>query len=162
MTQRVYLAGPISGLDYEAATDWRSRAEGRLLHHYGIVGMSPMRCKAYLANEANLGQEYAARQGDLGEFAAVLSSGLGISVRDVNDVLRADGVLINFIGAESVSQGTVFEMGMAKVAPKRPPVVIAMEEDNVHRHAFTNQGFLIVSSIDVATDLIGAILSDEV
>ena len=49
MDSTVYLAGPISGCDYEGATDWREYATQEL-GRYGIKGLSPMRAKEYLKN----------------------------------------------------------------------------------------------------------------
>jgi predicted small integral membrane protein len=43
----VYLAGPIAGLSYKGATDWRDQAIASLAEA-GIRGLSPMRAKEYL------------------------------------------------------------------------------------------------------------------
>ena len=40
----VYLAGPITGLTYDGATDWR-HAVAADLNSVGIKGLSPMRGK---------------------------------------------------------------------------------------------------------------------
>lgn len=156
MTTRVYLAGPITGCSYKGCTEWREVAAIELRDNFDIHGMSPMRGKHYLENEAKILHHY---QGIKDKFGASLSSPVGISTRDVNDVHRCDGVLVNFLGADAVSQGTVFEMGMAKAFNK--PVVIVMDEDNVHVHAFTNEGFIITDDLEVGVQLIGALLSDR-
>jgi len=41
---KVYLAGPIKGLTYTGATDWRDEAKDAL-YDIGIAGYSPMRAK---------------------------------------------------------------------------------------------------------------------
>ena len=46
----VYLAGPITGVDYGSCTDWRKYAKSKLAED-GIMGVSPMRGKENLANE---------------------------------------------------------------------------------------------------------------
>ena len=46
----VYLAGPISGLDYNGCNDWRKKAIEQLAKE-GIKGISPMRYKEYLSKE---------------------------------------------------------------------------------------------------------------
>ena len=43
----VYLAGPITGLTYDGATDWRAYAKARLAK-FGIQAVSPMRAKEFL------------------------------------------------------------------------------------------------------------------
>jgi hypothetical protein len=46
----VYLAGPISGLNYDGATEWRIGFAGALAE-VGIKGLSPMRAKEYLRDQ---------------------------------------------------------------------------------------------------------------
>jgi nucleoside 2-deoxyribosyltransferase len=43
----VYLAGPISGLNYEGATNWRDHAKS-YLNEFGIKGLSPLREQDHL------------------------------------------------------------------------------------------------------------------
>lgn len=53
----VYLAGPITGLGFDGATDWRVEAKN-LLGARGIPTASPMRAKDYLAEMDNLADAY--------------------------------------------------------------------------------------------------------
>jgi len=48
LLMKVYLAGPITGLSYEKAVDWRRYAQIVLLEEGDIVAVSPMRSKDYL------------------------------------------------------------------------------------------------------------------
>jgi hypothetical protein len=44
----VYLAGPIRGLNYDSANDWRSYTCEKLADgNSGIIGVSPMRAKNF-------------------------------------------------------------------------------------------------------------------
>lgn len=129
MLRRVYLAGPISGCDYNTATDWREETAIELAK-YGIQGMSPMRCKSYLSDLADLGVE------DVHEMN-VCSTPRGIMTRDRYDCTNCDVLLVNFLGAERVSIGTVMEIAWADLC--RTPIVVAMEEDNIHKHAMVNE-----------------------
>ena len=123
---RVYLAGPISGLTYEGCTDWREFAQEEL-SKFDIEGVSPMRSKSILKKYATIADEYPKH---------VLSTAKGITHRDMWDVRRCDIVLVNFVGAESVSIGTVLEIGAAYALSK--PIVLCMEKGNIHRHAMVS------------------------
>lgn len=139
MNGTVYLAGPITGLTFEGCTDWREYAKGKLAED-GIVGFSPLRCKEYLAERGVMDA--------MGYDDAPLSSPKGITTRDRWDVLTRDVVLVNLVGAESVSIGTVMEVAWADLA--RKPVVVAMDEGNVHTHAMLTHaaGFIVPSLLE--------------
>lgn len=119
---RVYLAGPITGLTYDAADDWRIYAKEQLLP---AQGFDPLRGKEYLRAHGVLEDQYLE--------VHPLSTAHGITSRDRNDVRTADVVLANFLGATRVSIGTMIEFGWADAF--RVPVVAVMEPENVHRHA---------------------------
>lgn len=143
---RVYLAGPITGCSYNGATDWRKEV-ARQLGDKCIIGVSPMRCKDYLLEETTIADSYEAR---------VMSSQKGLTARDRWDCRRCDIILANFLGAERVSIGTVMELGWADAA--RRPIVVVMEQGNVHDHAMVREvaGF-IVSTLDEAVQVISAL-----
>jgi nucleoside 2-deoxyribosyltransferase len=125
---RVYLAGPIRGLNYNEATEWRERATTELAL-VGIEGMSPMRAKDYLKPLSNVGGDKLADQ-----YAAFpLSTMKAIVTRDRKDCMRSDMVIMYLKGAKAVSIGSVMEVAWADAA--RVPVVLVMEnEGNVHEH----------------------------
>lgn len=143
-----YLAGPITGCSYEGATDWREGVTADLLQH-GIQGISPMRGKLYLLQETSIGDCYD---------DTILSSQKAITTRDRWDCSRADVVLVNLIGASRVSLGTMMELGWADAA--RVPIVLVMDEDNVHDHAMVREvaGFLVPTLSD-GVHTVKAILS---
>ena len=149
----VYLSGPITGLTFQGATDWRQHAIESLALE-GIKGISPMRAKDYLASLnapiSGHGREYA----KLG----VLSTPSAVLARDRFDTTRADVMLMNLLGSERVSIGTMVEIGWADAA--RVPIIGVMEpEGNVHDHMFVNQsiGFR-VATLDEGLDIVKAIL----
>lgn len=123
----VYLAGPITGLSYGEATGWRYEASEALLPE--IIPLSPLRCKDYLQGEGVLADQYHGLN--------VLSSQRGIVARDYNDVRRSDAILVNMLGATRVSIGTVMEIAWAKSFSV--PVILVMEEENVHNHAMLRE-----------------------
>jgi len=120
---KVYLAGPITSLSWTDATVWRTHVASEL-EPLGIICYSPLRFKNYLSHLNNIADSYP-------EFG--LSSPRGITTRDRWDAMRCDVLFVNFLGAQKVSIGTVMEIAWAD--SKRIPIVIAMEENNVHRHS---------------------------
>jgi nucleoside 2-deoxyribosyltransferase len=144
----VYLAGPITGLSWEGSTDWRKMATRRLAAA-GLIGLSPLRSKDYLAGVTTLADAY--------DSVHVLSTGHGIVTRDRWDATRCDVLLVNVLGAERVSIGTVLEIAWADA--HRTPIVLAMESGNVHDHAMVRDlvGF-IVPTLDDALGVVVALL----
>lgn len=117
---KVYLAGPISGLTYGDAIDWREQATIELARA-NIVAFSPMRFKKFLDD----GNEIHS-----GNYPNPLGTTRGIMTRDFFDVNRADLIFVNFLGTKSISIGTVMEVAWAYQL--RKPVVIAAEANNPH------------------------------
>ncbi len=142
----VYLAGPISGINYKQSTDWRQYVIENL--HPSIQGLSPLRQKEYLKNMGDLDGSYE-------EWP--LSTQRGIYARDRFDCHRADVVLVNFLGSEIVSIGTCMEIAWA--AQNNTPVVLIMEHDNIHEHPMIMEASpFIVRSLDEAIGLVHALL----
>lgn len=147
----VYLAGPITGLDYKGATDWRLWAKEELFK-VGIMGLDPMRAKNFLKEEKNFTAACLNEQ----KFGC-LSSPRGITTRDRWDATRCDVLLVNFMGAKQISIGTCMEIAWADLC--RKPIVIAMEDlNNPHNHVMINEstGFL-VNSLEEAINVVKAI-----
>lgn len=152
----VYLSGPITGLTYAGATDWRKLAIEELAKH-GIIGVSPMRAKDYLAGLkepiSGHGRDYV--------HMGVLSTPQAVVARDRYDTQRVDLVLMNLLGAKQVSIGTMVELGWADAA--RVPVIGIIEpEGNAHDHMFVSQliGFR-VEELEQGLSIVKAILSNE-
>lgn len=149
----VYLAGPITGLNYEGCTDWRDAAKADLAY-VGIKALSPMRGKGYLASLpgplSGTGEEYA--------HLNVISSARGIMTRDRYDATRCDVLLVNLIGADRVSIGTVMEIAWADL--KRVPIVVAIEEKgNPHEHMMISEAIgYRVSTLSEALHIVKIIL----
>ncbi len=121
----VYLAGPIAGLTYAGATDWRHYAQNALWAPFGTTGikaLSPMRGKDYLAKRPG---RLDADKTDYSAFGP-LSTPRGIMCRDHYDATRCDVMLVNLLGAEKVSIGTVMEMAWAY--ERKTPVVCVIED----------------------------------
>lgn len=120
---KIYLAGPISGLRYDGAQDWRDYA-ARELYKVGLLGFSPLRAKNYLQSYGVIEQGYEGHP---------LSTDRGINSRDRFDVMSCDGVIFNFLGSgDRISVGTLIEMGWADAF--RKPIVTVMEPDLQNKH----------------------------
>jgi len=153
MTNTVYLAGPIAGLGYDAATDWREQAT-QSLAEVGVKALSPMRAKEFLKGVAS----FSATCVDEGGISP-LSTGRAVMTRDRFDATRCDVMLVNFLGAERVSIGTVMEIAWADLC--RTPVVLVAEPENVHaQHAMLNEaiGFR-AETLEEGLAIVKAILS---
>jgi len=144
----VYLSGPITGLTYEGSTNWRQAVEVEL-NDFGIAASSPMRGKAFL----NTGKELS----PLGDEGRGVASSLGITMRDRMDTTKASCLLVNLLGAQRVSIGTMIELGWADAT--RVPIVIVMEPDNIHQHCIV-QGVAgyITDSLAKGVQLVVALL----
>lgn len=141
-----YLAGPITGVSFKGATDWREDAKENL--DPSIAGMSPLRGKKYLSQEKSIEHTYE----DI-----ALSSAKGITARDHNDCKRSDALLVNLLGSETVSIGTVMEVAWA--GAYGVPIVLVMDKDNIHQHAMLREtaGF-IVESLEEGVHIVNALL----
>ena len=149
----VYLAGPITGLSYKGCTDWRQQAIDHL-KQFGIQGLSPLRSKDYLLNKLTINDAYEDK---------VLSSQRGIYARDKFDCFSADALLVNLLGAKTVSIGTVMEIAWA--AGNGTPIVLVMEDwinadHNIHEHAMIREACPFrVPTLDEALFVITALLA---
>jgi nucleoside 2-deoxyribosyltransferase len=128
---KIYLAGPIAGLTFDDADEWRIRARAELAKA-NIDGMSPLRGKSYLRNLGAL----TAVCVDEGK-AGLLSLPRSIMTRDYYDATSCDVMLVNLLGATRISIGTMMEVAWAY--QKRTPVVCCMEDGNVHEHAMLHE-----------------------
>ena len=143
----VFLAGPITGLSYNAASDWREQVRKQLPE--GIVGLSALRGKPHLKDKSRIRTTYE-------EYP--LTTAKGIMIRDFNDVARCDIVFVNFLGAKEISKGTLLEIGWAYAM--RKPIILAIEDEgNPHDNFMVREsaGF-IVNDIEKAIKLIGDVI----
>lgn len=126
--KKAYLGGPIAGLDYSGAVDWRV-AMTLNLAAWGVEGLSPMRAKEFLRDELDL---------DSRVYSHPLSTPKGITTRDRNDVRNCDVVIFNLLGATRVSIGTMMEVAWADAYGK-PKVVVMEQSGNIHEHPILSE-----------------------
>lgn len=159
----VYAAGPISGLSYDEATDWRELARAELAK-YGIKVLSPLRAEIGLKNADKVKDSYTKDELEktfdiYREANQVMLHSRGVTTRDRFDCMNCSVVFVNLLNAKKISIGTVLEIAWADSA--RIPIVAVMEPGNLHEHAMINEciGFR-VSSVLEGIEIIKAILSD--
>lgn len=117
MKPKIYLAGPISGLSYKEATNWRDYVTPKLTDVFHVL--TPLRGKEYLRDETALAAQ--------GYSKKPLSTAKAITNRDRNDVKNSAVVLMNLLGAKIVSIGTMIELAWADRF--EVPVVLVMEPE---------------------------------
>jgi nucleoside 2-deoxyribosyltransferase len=142
---KVYLSGPIKGLELGEANRWRTQVENVFSRHK-IECLSPTRYKDPRSGVITGPDE-----------THPLFTSKGIYRRDKNDTLRADLVFVNVIGATKPSLGTTMEISWAEQAGI--PVVLCMERGNPHEHSMIMEaaGFItpdINQGIEIALNLL--------
>jgi len=156
MKPLVYLAGAIAGMHYVDATDWRVIACGALRIR-GIETLNPMRAKHELGSQDGglISSNFHDYQGRGAFFTSQ-----GIMTRDFNDVKRCDALLVNLLGLQKPSLGTIMELGWAYALQK--PAIVAIEASgNPH----DNHPMIVaampfrVATLDDAIDNIAVILN---
>jgi nucleoside 2-deoxyribosyltransferase len=151
MNYTVYLAGPITGLTYGNATEWRKLVKDAMPSH--ISTLSPMRGKQRLEllKDEQIKMSYEDNP---------LTSEKGINTRDYYDVMRCDALFVNLLGAQKVSIGTVMEIAWARTTQK--PVILVMEKGNVHDHAMLRYacGF-IVSTLEEGIEVLKTVIGPD-
>lgn len=152
MKPSVYLAGPIGGLTFDKATDWRNDA-ATYLKRAGITAFDPMRWKSFMAGGVMASNANA--------YDHPLCTSKGIQSRDYNDVRRCDALLINLLPCTKVSIGTVMEIAWAFMLQK--PVVVVAESDDIHViHPMMTESIPFrVDTLEEGLDLVRTILCPE-
>lgn len=121
---RIYLAGSIQGKGYDEVMN-NIRFVKNPLISYGYEVLHPMLGKSYLRNEVQFKAE---------GYVYPVSTNHAIFNRDKWMVSYADIILANLLNADRVSIGTMMELAWASLLNKH--ILVVMEKDNIHRHAF--------------------------
>jgi nucleoside 2-deoxyribosyltransferase len=146
----IYLAGPITGCDYNSARyGWRKDFADILFQiQFERVGanpwlhcFSPMREKEFLEKDQCISgtADYESLHG--------FGTPHGILTRDHNDVRNCDAMIACFLGAKRVSVGTCVEFGFAHAY--RKPLIMVMEDARsiaVEPHPIDGPGSTIIKN----------------
>ena len=147
----LYMTGPIGGCTYDGATGWRDKFTELLAGYEEVKCLSPMRGKDYLVGETSIDSE---------EYDTPSSCPKGVYTRDRWDSMRCDIMVANLLGVRRLSVGTMIEWAWAN--SQGTPVIMVMEEDNVHNHILVRGGpGFRVSTLEEAAELTKAMLALE-
>lgn len=128
----VYCARQITGCSYDEVVDYYEDTRD-ILQDMGYEVFVALCGKSYLRNE----REFAATG-----YKQPLSTDHAIFQRDWWMCRKCDILLVNLLGATTVSIGTVMEMAWAADHGKH--VILVMEENNIHNHAFVKEAASVV------------------
>lgn len=149
----VYLAGGIAGLAGTEATNWRIEA-ARRLWDYDLTTRDPMRAKQVLSGQLRISDDFHNYE-DMGPFF----TSRGIMTRDFNDVRTCDALLVNLLGLQKPSMGTIMELAWA-YALQKPAVVAIERQGNPHdNHPMIHEAIPFrVETLDEAIASVAVIL----
>jgi nucleoside 2-deoxyribosyltransferase len=166
MRKIVYLAGPINHCTKEEANDWRDAASSRLAD-FGITGISPLRC------EPLVGERYGADYPDprFGTPNAIAS-------KNKFDVANCDMMLAYFPPEEHEgfpvtpnhridwdsrcyrwpSVGTIWELGMARMAGKM--TIVVCQNTILAKHPVIRTADWMLDTLEEGLDVAIGVLQD--
>lgn len=129
---RIYCVHPISGESADSVFKYYEDTQ-QLLTNVGYDVFIPMFGKSNLRTELEFKSH---------DYRSPLSTNHAIYGRDKWMVNQSDIIYANFLGAKRVSIGSMFELAWASLLNKQ--VIIVMEQDNIHRHAFVLEASTII------------------
>ena len=124
----VYLCGPITGTKFDQATEWREYGISKFFPE--IIAIDPTRDNPSTTRESEQPDNSERRLNRL-------YNGADVVARDRFDIMRSDIILVNFLGAEKVSIGSVGEIFWAD-AWRKPVVIVREKSGNIHDHDMLN------------------------
>jgi len=140
----------VSGFLYKNVYQYYEETS-RILSSYGYTVLNPLLGKGILVEEEELkssGYEYS------------IIKDHAIFNRDRWMVKQSDIVFANLTEAKKVSIGTMMELAWAYDRGKH--VVVCMQEDNIHSHAFVNgAAHIIFSEYNQAMDYFRELISKK-
>lgn len=148
---KIYIAGSISGKDVEEVKDYFSETTWKF-RALGYETLCPMTGKGKLRTEA----KYRAK-----DYRHPIATNKAIIGRDRWMVGQADIIYCNLHGATHVSIGSMMELAWASELHKH--IVVVMEEDNIHQHAFVLQtADIIFSTPEEAEEYLEDLIGGEI
>ena len=139
----VYLIGPIGGLSYADATQWRIDARP-ILEDMGFEVLDPMSGKECLKGDKSIGVGL--------KNAPFVENGY-IYHSDLHRVNRADFLLSNLLKmSDKQSIGTFFEYGYG--AAKDKTIITVTADPYMAKHPFIVSSSIVVPDMDTAYELL--------
>lgn len=143
---KIYCVHPISGLSASEVFEYYERTQ-KWLTVAGYDIYIPMFGKGSLRTEI----EFKAY-----DYRSPLTLNHSIYNRDLWMVQQSDILYANFLNSKAVSIGSVMELAWGSLLRKQ--VIVVMEKDNIHQHAFVLEAATIIfeteaEAIDYLTKL---------
>jgi len=129
---KIYCVRSISGRSPDEVFDYYQKTQ-KTLTDYGYDVLVPL----YGKNQLRCEKEFKAA-----DYRSPVSTNAAIFGRDKWMVLQADIIYATFVGVPAISIGSCFELAWASDHNKH--IVIVMEKENIHRHAFVIEAAHIV------------------
>jgi len=146
----IYAVHPISGRSADDVFNYYQRTQ-ETLTNYGFNVFVPL----YGKNNLRCEKEFKAS-----DYRSPVSCNHAIFNRDKWMVLQADIIYANFLGTPLVSIGSMMELAWASDHNKH--IIVTMEEDNIHRHAFVLEAAHIVVTTEMdALDYLKKLVEKE-
>jgi len=147
----IYCIHPISGRSADEVFEYYDRTQKQLTD-IGYDVFVPMYGKSTLRTELEFKAE--------GYKDNPITTNHAIFNRDHWMVMQSDILYANFLGATRVSIGSMFELAWG--VDNKKQVIVVMEKDNIHRHAFVLEAATIVFETEKeALDYLKQLVSKE-
>ena len=152
MQLKIYCAHPITGLSGEEVIDYYTKIH-KTLGDIGYHVFQPMTAKGFFRPETKFKScNY--------ENGNPVSTNRAIFGRDHWMVRNSDITLVDLTKSKNVSIGCCMELAWAVDGGKH--IIIVMEKDNIHRHAFTLEAAdIIFETLDEALEYLRMFCSQE-
>lgn len=143
----IYLAGPMNGLTWREALEWRARVERELGSSWQLI--NPVRAQI---DEDKLDEPIGSQVRNEGVYVDLHLTATGICAQDEFFIDQSDWILANFVGASRTSIGSVWELGYAWGKGKKIMSVLT-PGDVLHDHPFVRRrSHVFTQNLDEAID----------
>jgi len=147
----IYCVHPISGCSADDVFSYYDDTKKQLTE-YGFDVFVPMYGKSTLRTELEFKAE--------GYKDNPITTNHAIFGRDKWMVMQSDILYANFLGATRVSIGSMFELAWGSNNNKQ--VIVVMEKENIHRHAFVLEAATIIfETTEEAQDYLQQLVTKE-
>jgi hypothetical protein len=145
-----YLGGPIRGLSYKEANEWREQVAKRLTDA-GVKSLNPMRNKGLIKEVDKISDSFE----DLKGYSAQ-----DLFKRDKFDVKKSDVLLFNFLNRKVSIIGSLFELAWGDLLNKY--CVVVVDNDSIYaKHPFIKGcSSITFDNLDEAVDYICTCFGD--
>jgi len=151
MKPSVYLCGPMSGLTWQEALAWRKKCEAELYSRWRLI--NPVRSQIATSSIHDIIPVQLQSDND---YKDLKDTATGVTAQDEFFIDQSDWLLCNFLNADKVSIGSVWEMGYAWGTHKK--ILTVLEPGSIHDHPFIRRrSHVFTPSLNEAIEFFKAI-----